>query len=151
VKLLIRKAPLVVLHAEDELADAHLVKTAVSANQITANLFQVSDGTEVLKFLREPDMRFAGAKRPDLILLDLYMSGMDGRECLTVLKKDENLRSIPVVILSMSDAESDIVDCYALGASGYITKPVDVHQYNMKIKHLFDYWIGLVRLPTNSY
>lgn len=133
------------------MANVHLVKAALNADQISVNLFHVLDGSEVLKFLSRDDIDFADTPRPDLLLLDIYMPGMDGRECLTVLKQDENLRSIPVVFLSTSEIESDIAACYALGASGYITKPIDVQQFMMKIKQLFDYWSGLVRLPINSY
>jgi len=149
VKRLVGKPPLFVLHADDDRADASLVKTALSQNQISANLLQVSDGGEILRYLHERSSHSADLVCPDLILLDLYMPTMDGRRCLSALKEDEVLRSIPVVILSTSDVESDVVACYELGAAGYITKPLDVQQYILKIQQIFDYWIGLVLLPKN--
>jgi CheY-like chemotaxis protein len=142
--------PFVILLAEDEPADAHLVIAALAENRIITDLHHVVDGCEVLEFLHRTTPKFATAPRPDLILLDLNMPRMDGRECLVALKKDESLRDIPVVILTTSEVERDIVASYRLGASGYITKPVDIHQFIEAISHLGDYWIKLVRLPQRS-
>ena len=137
----------VILLAEDEPADAHLVKTALAENRIMADLHHVVDGREVLAFLRRQGSRFVTAPRPDLILLDLNMPRMDGRECLAALKKDPSLHSIPVVILTTSEVERDVVASYNLGASGYISKPVDIQEFITAVRHLGDYWIKLVRLP----
>ncbi|MES2876856.1 MAG: response regulator [Pseudomonadota bacterium] len=142
--------PFVILLAEDEPADAHLVKTALAENRIVSELHHVVDGHEVFEFLRQTGPRFAAAPRPDLILLDLNMPRMDGRECLAALKKDESLRDIPVVILTTSEVERDVVASYNLGASGYIAKPVDIVQFITAIRHLGDYWITLVRLPHRT-
>ena len=142
--------PFVILLAEDEPADAHLVKTALAENRILSDLHHVLDGREVLEFLRQQGPRFATAPRPDLILLDLNMPRMDGRECLAALKKDESFRDIPVVILTTSEVERDVVASYNLGASGYIAKPVDIVQFIDAIRHLGDYWINLVRLPHRT-
>lgn len=142
--------PFVILLAEDEPADAHLVKAALAENRILTDLHHVVDGREVLEFLRREGPRFANAPRPDLILLDLNMPRMDGRECLAALKKDPVLHGIPVVILTTSEVERDIVASYNLGASGYIAKPVDIEQFIAAVRHLGDYWIKLVRLPHRT-
>jgi CheY-like chemotaxis protein len=140
----------VILLAEDEPADAHLVKAAFAENKIPADLHHVVDGREALEFLRRQGLRFAAAPRPDLILLDLNMPRINGRECLAALKQDEALRAIPVVILTTSDVERDIVASYHLGAAGYITKSVDMLQFMAAIGDLGTYWIDLVRLPHQS-
>lgn len=142
--------PFVILLAEDEPADAHLVKAALAENRIITDLHHVVDGREVLEFLRRQGPRFANAPRPDLILLDLNMPRMDGRECLAALKKDPDLHAIPVVILTTSEVERDVVASYNLGASGYISKPVDIDQFIAAVRHLGDYWIKLVRLPHRN-
>ena len=139
--------PFVILLAEDEPADAHLLEIALNENRILADLHRVADGREALEFLRRQGPRFADSPRPDLILLDLNMPCMDGRECLAELKQDEALRDIPAVILTTSEVERDIVASYRLGAAGYITKPVDILQFVAAIRMLGDYWINLVRLP----
>jgi CheY-like chemotaxis protein len=139
--------PLVILLAEDEPADAHLFKVALRENKILADLHHVVDGREVFEFLRRQGPRFAAAPRPDLILLDLNMPRMDGRECLAELKRHADLCDIPVVILTTSEVERDVVASYSLGASSYITKPVDIVQFIAAIRVLGDYWIKLVRLP----
>jgi CheY-like chemotaxis protein len=139
--------PFVILLAEDELADAHLVKTALAEKCIPADLRHVLDGREVLDYLRRQGSRFAAAPRPHLILLDLNMPRMDGRECLAALKQDPTLSDIPVVILTTSGAEFDIVTSYRLGAAGYITKPVDVVQFIHALGDLCTYWMSVVRLP----
>lgn len=139
-----------VLLVEDEPADAHLVKTALLENHILANLEHVVDGREALECLRRQGPRFAKAPRPDLILLDLNMPRMDGRECLAVLKQDPDLSDIPVVVLTTSSVERDVVASYTLGAAGYITKPMDVLQFMAAIRDLGEYWFALVRLPENN-
>ena len=144
------KSVFTILLAEDEPADAHLVKTALSENHILADLRHVVDGREALEYLRRQGPRFADAPRPNLILLDLNMPRMDGRECLTVLKQDPDLSGIPVVVLTTSDVERDVVASYSLGAAGYITKPVDVLQFLSVIRDMGEYWFALVRLPQAS-
>ena len=139
--------PFVILLAEDEPADAHLVKVAISENHILADLHIVSDGREAFGFLRRQGGQFADAPRPDLILLDLNMPRMDGREFLAAIKQDAALRDIPVVVLTTSDVERDIVASYHLGAAGYVTKPVDINQFMEAIRQLGEYWFALVRLP----
>lgn len=142
-------ASFVILLAEDEPADAHLVKTALTECDTPAQLHHVRDGQEVLDFLHRQGARFAAAPRPDLILLDLNMPRMDGRECLAALRQDRVLRAIPVVILSTSAAERDVLNAYTLGAAGFITKPLDAEAFIAAIGQLGDYWINLVRLPQH--
>jgi CheY-like chemotaxis protein len=143
-------SPFIILLAEDEPADAHLVKVAISENHILADLHMVGDGREAMEFLRRQAPRFADAPRPDLILLDLNMPRMDGREFLAAIKQDADLRNIPVVVLTTSDVERDIVASYHLGAAGYVTKPVDINQFMTAIRQLGDYWFTLVRLPRDE-
>ena len=142
--------PFTILLAEDEPADAHLVKTALSENHILADLQHVFDGREVLEYLRRQGQRFAQAARPDLILLDLNMPRMDGRECLAALKQDPELADIPVVVLTTSEVERDVLSSYTLGAAGFITKPMDVVQFMAAIRDLGVYWFDLVRLPKQK-
>lgn len=142
--------PFVILLAEDEPADAHLVKMALKENRIQANLQHVVDGREALAFLRREGARFADAPRPDLILLDLNMPRMDGRECLAAIKQDKSLHDIPVVVLTTSDVERDVAASYDLGASGYITKPLDVLEFVKVMGDVGNYWISLVRLPVHA-
>ena len=140
----------VILLAEDEMADAHMVKIALSENKILADLYHVLDGREALEFLGCQGPHFAKAPRPNLILLDLNMPRMDGRGFLAAIKLDPNLHDIPVVVLTTSEVERDVVASYDLGASGYVTKPVDVIQFMAAIRCLSDYWVDLVRLPKVS-
>lgn len=140
----------VILLVEDDPADAHLVKVALGENRIIANLQNAFDGREALEYLRRQGARFKTAPRPDLILLDLNMPRMDGREFLAEIKQDKDLADIPVVVLTTSEVERDVVTAYTLGASGYITKPVDLQQFISAIGNLGNYWINLVRLPEHS-
>ena len=140
----------VILLAEDEPADAHLVKVALTENRILVDLHQVVDGREALEFLHREGPRFADAPRPDLILLELNMPRMDGREFLAAIKQEPELRHIPVVVLTTSDVERDVIATYNLCAASYITKPVDVVQFIAAIRDLGNYWFELVRLPRNE-
>lgn len=144
------KKRFVILLVEDELADAHLVKVALSENHILADLHHVSDGSEALEYLHRQGPRFADAPRPDLILLDLNMPRMDGRGFLSAIKQEADLRVIPVVVLTTSEVERDVVSSYDLGAAGYVTKPVDVVQFMAAIRCLSDYWVELVRIPQQK-
>lgn len=142
--------PFRILLAEDEPADAHLVKTALTQNRILAELHVVTDGRRALEFLRREGAHNAHAPRPDLILLDLNMPRMDGRECLAQLKQDPHLKTIPVVVLTTSETARDVEAAYALGAAGFITKPMDIQQFFAAIATLGTYWIQLVRLPHRT-
>lgn len=138
----------VILLAEDDPADARLVQVGLSENEIPADLHTVVDGREALEFLRR-EGRFADVPRPDIILLDLNMPRMDGRECLAAIKQDELLRDIPVIILTTSEVQRDVLATYNLGASGFITKPIDVHQFIEAVGKLGGYWLSLVKLPQH--
>lgn len=127
---------------EDEAADAYLVKRALKKSKMLVNFHHVFNGVEALEYIRQGD-----SPHPDLILLDLNMPLMNGREFLAELKKDQSLQHIPVVILTTSDVEEDVVRTYQLGASGYITKPVDLRQFMEAIHQLEQYWFALVKLP----
>ena len=141
------KSPFVILLAEDEPADAHLVELALAKNRVAADLQHVLDGREALEYLRRQGQRFANAVRPDLILLDLNMPRMSGREFLAALKSDPALCAIPVVVLSTSAVDSDVRDSYRLGAAGYVTKPLDIKEFIVEIRQLSEYWLSLVSLP----
>lgn len=143
-----RMFPFVILLAEDEPADAHLVRLALAENRISADLQHVVDGREALEYLRRQGPRFAMVARPDLILLDLNMPRMNGREFLAAVKDDPDLCAIPVVVLSTSEVDRDVRDTYRLGAAGYITKPLNISEFIGEIRQLSDYWLSLVRLPA---
>lgn len=140
----------VILLAEDEPSDAHLIKVALAENKFMVDFHHVVDGREALEFLQRRGPKFNEAPRPNLILLDLNMPRMDGRECLAAIKKDKDLRDIPVVILTTSEVERDVTASYDLGASGYITKPMDMNNFISIVSHLGDYWFKLVRLPHHT-
>ena len=143
-------APFDVLLVEDEPSDAHLVRSALKESKVFCNLHHVVDGIEALDFLRCRGERYRAAPRPDMILLDLNMPRMNGREFLTQVKLDETLKAIPVVVLTTSDVERDIVVSYHLGAAGYITKPVDMEQFIDAIRQIGNYWFVLTRLPRKD-
>jgi CheY-like chemotaxis protein len=140
----------VILLVEDEPADAHLVQVALTENRILADVRHAVDGREAFDYLRRQGPRFADAPRPDLILLDLNMPRMDGREFLAAIKLEKDFSSIPVVVLTTSEVERDVIASYHLGAAGYITKPVDLQRFMAAIRDLGDYWFDLVRLPKKS-
>jgi CheY-like chemotaxis protein len=135
-----------VLLVEDEPADAHLIRLAFEENKVIVNLRHVHDGVEAFSFLRR-EASYADEAQPDLILLDLNMPRMSGRQFLEKVKQDEALRHIPVVVLTTSDSESDILASYNLGAAGYIVKPVDIDDFIRQVQTLEDYWVALVRKP----
>jgi len=142
--------PFVMLLADDEPADAHLVKAALRENQMAVELHHVTDGRAVLAFLRRQGEAYAQAPRPHLILLDLNMPRMDGRECLAAIKQDAALCDIAVVILSTSEVQRDVAQAYQLGASGFLTKAVDMDQFLEDMRQLVSYWMHLVRLPNRE-
>jgi CheY-like chemotaxis protein len=135
------------LLVEDEVADANLVRIAFEESRLLATLHHVVDGVEALRFLRRETEAYAEAPRPDLILLDLNMPRMNGREFLQAVKQDSALRTIPVVVLTTSDVERDVIESYHLGAAGYIVKPVDLDQLIQAIKGVESYWFTVVKLP----
>lgn len=140
---------LTVLLVEDEPADAHLVRLAFEEGHVLADLHHVLDGVEAFAFLRR-EGDYAHAPTPELILLDLNMPRMDGRQFLRKIKDDPILHTLPVVVLTTSDAERDMLDSYDHFAAGYIVKPVDVDDFIKVVRGIGDYWINLVRLPGRS-
>lgn len=142
--------PFDILLVEDEPADANLVRAALKENKVFCNLHHVTDGVEALDFLRREGESNRTAPRPDLILLDLNMPRMNGCEFLSIVKSDEALAAIPIVVLTTSDAERDVSAAYKLGASSYITKPVDMERFIAAIGQIDSYWFTLTRLPRKS-
>ncbi len=135
-----------ILLVEDDKGDVLLTKKALTNGKIYNTLNVASDGVEALAFLRNEN-EYVDAPRPDLILLDLNMPRMDGRETLAQIKQDESLRSIPIVVLTTSDSDQDILQSYDLQASCYITKPVDLAQFTSVVRAIKDFWFTIVKLP----
>jgi CheY-like chemotaxis protein len=140
-------APIEILLVEDNPGDVRLTREALKDGRVHHNLHVVADGVEALAFLRGTGVH-AGAPRPDLILLDLNIPKMDGRQVLAEIKVDPDLVRIPVVVLTTSKAEEDIARSYDLHANCYINKPVDLDQFMTVVKAIEDFWLTVVRLPT---
>ena len=137
---------LTILLVEDNPADADLTRESLTDCKILHELHVAVDGIDALKFLRR-EGDHAQASRPDLILLDLNLPRMDGRELLAELKADADLRRIPVVVLTSSKAEEDVIRSYDLQASAYVTKPVDMQGFWKIIKAIEGFWFSVVRFP----
>lgn len=135
-----------VLLIEDNPGDVRLTREALKEAKIAVNLSVAHDGLEAMKMLRQ-EAPYSGHPLPDLVLLDLNMPRMDGREVLRLIKTDDNLKRIPVVILTTSAAESDILQAYGLHANCYITKPVELDQFMEIIKSIEGFWLTVVKLP----
>ena len=139
-----------ILLVEDDPADQKLIKTSFKDQRIANELHIVSSGEEGLDFLYGRGDHSGKRIRPDLILLDLNMPGMGGKEFLKRIKADENLKHIPVVILTTSSAERDIIESYKLQASGYVNKPVSLDEFKDVVRQIEEYWFMLCnRLPEN--
>jgi two-component system, chemotaxis family, response regulator Rcp1 len=138
--------PVEVLLVEDNPGDVRLTREALKEGKLRVNLHVAPDGVEALAFLRRQG-RYVDAIRPDLILLDLNLPKKDGREVLQEIKRDDALRTIPVVILTSSQAEQDIARAYDLHANCYVTKPVDLDQFINVVRSIEDFWFALVKLP----
>ena len=138
-----------ILLIEDNPGDVRLTQEALKDAKVRNKLHVVRDGVEALAFLRR-EGKYAGAPHPDLILLDLNLPRKNGREVLAEIKKDPNLRRIPVVILTVSQAEEDVLKTYDLHANCYITKPVDLDQFMTVVQSIEDFWLTIVRLPPNG-
>lgn len=135
-----------ILLVEDNPADVRLTQENFKESKLRNNLNVVSDGEEALAFLRR-EGKFRDAVRPDLIVLDLNLPKKDGREVLAEIKSDDRLKCIPVVILTISDAEEDILKSYDLYANCYITKPLDLDQFGKIVRSIEDFWLTIVKLP----
>jgi chemotaxis family two-component system response regulator Rcp1 len=137
-----------ILLVEDSPSDAALTVEALKEGNFRNRLKRVKDGVEAMEYLRRQG-EFADAARPDLILLDLNLPRKDGREVLGELKEDEDLRAIPVVVLTTSASELDITRSYELHANCFVTKPVDFAQFTEVVKTIENFWLSIVTLPQN--
>jgi chemotaxis family two-component system response regulator Rcp1 len=138
-----------ILLVEDNEGDARLAREAMRDSKIKNALHHARDGDEALDFLRRAG-RFADAPHPDLILLDLNLPGMSGQEVLAEIKADADLRRIPVVILTVSSDEADVLKAYDLHANCFITKPLDLTRFLEVVKSIEDFWLTIVRLPGDG-
>ena len=138
--------PIEILLVEDSPADVRLTKEALKEEKIHNNLSVVNDGVEAMAFLRRQG-EYSNVARPDLILLDLNLPKKDGREVLKEIKSDKEFKAIPVVVLTISKAEEDVIKSYNLHANCYITKPIDLNQFAKVVKTIQDFWLTIVKLP----
>jgi two-component system, chemotaxis family, response regulator Rcp1 len=138
--------PIEILLVEDNPGDVRLTQEALKEGKVCNNMHIAIDGEEALAFLRRQG-RYAAVPRPDLILLDLNLPKKSGREVLTEIKEDPDMKRIPVVILTVSKAEQDVLKSYELHANCYITKPVDLEQFIEVVKSIEDFWLTVVMLP----
>ncbi|MCB2196608.1 MAG: response regulator [Bacteroidetes bacterium] len=135
-----------VLLVEDDPQDVEITKEVMELSKVKLNVNVVGNGVEALGYLRKED-GYKDAVKPDLILLDLNMPKMNGREFLEEMKKDEHLKLIPVVVLTTSKADEDIVKTYKLGASCYVTKPVGLDQFQKVVQAVDSFWFTVVKYP----
>ena len=138
-------APITILLVEDDPGDVVLVREAFEHDKVRNELRVARDGVEALEQLRDPDLSL-----PDLILLDLNLPRKDGREVLAEIRADERLTAIPVVVLTTSDAEADILRSYELHANAYVTKPVDLHAFLQVVREIDNFFLAVVQLPNRS-
>jgi two-component system response regulator len=146
VNTLIDVMPIEILLIEDNPGDVELTKIALEDSKISVNLNIVEDGVEAIAFLRR-EGKYANVPHPDIILLDLNLPKKDGREVLAEIKADEKLKRIPVVVLTTSQAEEDVLKVYNLSANCYITKPVDFDQFVKIVQSIENFWFTIVKLP----
>jgi CheY-like chemotaxis protein len=139
-----------ILLVEDSRADARLIAEVFAEEKISVDINVVKDGEEAMAYVRK-EGAYENSFRPDLILLDLNMPKKDGREVLAELKADESFKSIPVVILTTSQAEEDVLKSYELQASCYVTKPIDLEKFVKIIRSLDNFWFSAVKFPENSF
>jgi CheY-like chemotaxis protein len=141
--------PIEVLLVEDDPGDVLMTQEAFEEHKVRNKLNVVQDGEEALAYLRR-EGRFAEAPRPDLILLDLNLPRVDGREVLQVIKEDLDLRRIPVVVLTTSQADEDILRSYSLHANAYVTKPVDFDSFIAVVRQIDEFFVSVVKLPPRG-
>ena len=139
--------PIEILLVEDNPGDARLTEEALKEGKVRNNLHMARDGVEAMAFLRR-EGTYKDAPRPDLVLLDLNLPRKDGREVLAEMKEHSDLRLIPVVVLTTSEAEQDVLRTYELRANCYITKPVDLEKFITIVRSIEDFWLMIVRLPS---
>jgi CheY-like chemotaxis protein len=141
--------PIEILLVEDSPSDTELTVAALAAAKVCNRLHTVEDGVQAMEFLRRQG-DYAEAPRPDVILLDLNLPRKDGREVLAEIRSDEQLTVIPVVVLTASQAEKDVLHAYALHANCYITKPVDFQQFMEVVRAIEGFWLTVVKLPAQE-
>jgi len=141
--------PIEILLIEDSPGDVRLCIEALKEAKVLNSMTVAADGVEAMALLRR-EGRYAASVRPDLILLDLNLPRKDGREVLAEIKSDEDLKRIPVVILTTSKDEEDVLKTYNLHANCYITKPIDLHQFIKVVKSIEDFWLTIVKLPPKG-
>ncbi len=141
--------PIEILLVEDNEGDARLAREALVESKMLNRLHHVEDGREALDFLRR-EGGFENASRPDLVLLDLNLPRVDGREVLAEMKEDPDLRQIPVVVLTTSDDEEDVLRSYDLHANCYITKPLDLDRFIDVVRCVENFWLSIVKLPSRG-
>jgi CheY-like chemotaxis protein len=139
-------SPVKILLVDDDEGDVILTQKALQSGKLLCSLSVVEDGVQAMAFLKQ-EGEYSQAPRPDLILLDLNMPRMDGRETLSKIKDDDDLKNIPVVVLTTSEADRDVVQSYNLQASCYVTKPVDLKQFSDVVQSLKGFWLCVVRFP----
>jgi two-component system, chemotaxis family, response regulator Rcp1 len=144
-----KKKQIDILLVEDNPADVRLTKIALQDSRGAVNLRVARDGVEAMEFLHGVG-KHAGEQMPDLILLDLNLPRKDGREVLVEIKRDSNLRTIPVIILTTSDAQKDIMQTYNMHANCYIIKPMDLDEFMAVMKNLKKFWLNIVKLPGGN-
>ena len=138
--------PIDILLVEDNASDERLTREALKEGKVYSNLHWAKDGVEAMAFLRR-EGKYAAVPRPEIILLDLNLPRKDGREVLQEIKADEDLRRIPVVVLTTSKAEEDVLRSYNLHANCYVTKPVDLEKFIAVVKSIDAFWLTVVTLP----
>jgi CheY-like chemotaxis protein len=136
-----------ILLVEDNPGDVRLTQEALKEAKFRNTLHVVGDGVEALAYLRQQG-KYSGATRPHMVMLDLNMPRMDGREVLEAIKTDPDLRRIPVVVLTSSEAETDIAKAYELHANAYVTKPVGIDHFLEVVKSIEEFWVEIVKLPS---
>ncbi|MFE6862238.1 response regulator [Nocardia sp. NPDC057668] len=141
--------PIDILLVEDDPGDELITREAFTDNKIHNTLHVVRDGLQALDFLFRTG-EYADAPRPDLVLLDLQLPGCDGREVLTRIRADRELAAIPVIVLTASAAESDILRSYRLAANAYVTKPVEIEEFTAALRKIEDFFLTVVRLPEHD-
>jgi two-component system, chemotaxis family, response regulator Rcp1 len=139
-------APIEILLVEDNPGDVRLTQEALKEGKVYNNLHWAKDGVEALEFLQR-EGKYADAPRPDIILLDLNLPKKDGREVLAVIKQDDHLKHIPVVVLTTSKADEDVLKSYELHANCYVTKPVDLEKFIVVVQSIDRFWLTVVTLP----
>jgi CheY-like chemotaxis protein len=142
--------PIEILLIEDNPGDVDLIREMIENSKVRNIVNHVSDGIDALSYLHR-QMPYPKAVRPDLILLDLNLPKKDGREVLTTIKQDDHLKDIPVVVLTTSEAESDVLRSYQLHANCYISKPVDLTKFTTMLRSIEDFWLTVVKLPSREH